>query len=179
MTYQNIIDYWYDERIKNKWFNATKSLDQEMKLKYLPTYQQAKNGLLEDWRQTPLGCLALVIVLDQLPLNIFRGKVASFDTQKKAIALSYFAIKKGFDKKLSTEYLIFLFMPLMHSEDINDQLLSVELCQKYRLSNLEFANHHYNIIKQFGRFPHRNKILDRTSTVTEIAYLNSDNAFLG
>jgi len=130
--------------------------------------------------KTPEGCLALAIVLDQFPLNMYRGQAKSFETESKAIDVTSFAISEGFDKYLHKELLPFLLMPLMHSENIMNQHLSVKLFQGHGLTrNIEFAEHHRNIIHRFGRFPHRNVILARESTKAELEYLGSNNAFKG
>lgn len=175
-----IINYWYSDRIRKHWFASTPELDQEIKTKYEPIWQQAAGGKLEEWNNTPDGCLALVIVLDQFPLNMFRGTAKSFQTESKAIEVTISAINSGFEKKLDKDKLSFLFMPLMHSEEIEHQDLSVKLFGEYDLgNNLRFAQHHRDIIKRFGRFPHRNNILMRKNTREETEYLNSKHAFKG
>ncbi len=175
-----IIAYWYSERIRKHWFSSTPALDHEIKTRYETLLQSAASGKLDEWKDTPEGCLALVIILDQMPLNMFRNQPEGFQTESKAIEITLFAIEKGFDKKISEDKLSFLFMPLMHSEKLADQNLSVTLFAKYNLhNNLKFAQHHREIIKRFGRFPHRNKILGRVSTAAESEYLESDDAFKG
>ena len=111
---------------------------------------------------------------------MFRGTTKSFSTEKKAVEISHFSISCNFDSKLTPAQLAFVYMPLMHSENLDDQNLSVAMYEKAGLkNNLRFAKHHRNIIKQFGRFPHRNEILDRVSTLKELEYLDSPNAFKG
>ncbi len=177
---EEIINYWYSGRIKKHWFSSTTKIDNEIKDNYQSLWQQAKEGTFDEWKKSPEGCLALCIVLDQFPLNMFRGEAMSFETESKAIEVALHAINSGYDKKLKNDQLSFLFMPLMHSEKLEDQELSVTLFEKYNLTNnLRFARHHRDIIKKFGRFPHRNKILGRKSTVEEIQYLESKHAFKG
>ena len=176
----DIINYWYSDRIKKHWFSSTPWLDQEIKDNYEQIWLQAADGKLEEWKNTPYGCLALVIIFDQFPLNMFRGTARSFQTESKAIEVTMTAINNGFVKMLSKDKLSFLFMPLMHSENIEDQNLSVKLFYEHNLSsNLGFAKHHRDIIKRFGRFPHRNNILMREHTKEETEYMNSKNAFKG
>jgi uncharacterized protein (DUF924 family) len=111
---------------------------------------------------------------------MFRGEAKSFQTEKKAIEVALSAINRGFDKKLEKERLSFLFMPLMHSENIDHQELSVKLFKKYELkNNIRFAEHHRDIVKKYGRFPHRNQILGRESSEAEMEYLSSENVFKG
>jgi len=175
-----IINYWYSDRIRKRWFSSTPKLDQEIKKNYEQIWQQAANGKLEEWKSTPYGCLALVIILDQFPLNMFRGTAKSFQTESKAIEVTMTAINSGFVGMLSKDKLSFLFMPLMHSENIEHQNLSVKLFREYNLGdNLRFAQHHRDLIKRFGRFPHRNSILMRESTKEETEYMNSKHAFKG
>ena len=109
---------------------------------------------------------------------MFRAEVKSFQTESMAIEVALKAIKNGFDEEMSNEKLLFLFMPLMHSENLDHQNLQVYLFEKYNF-NLEFSKHHRDIVKKFGRFPHRNEILGRISTMKELDYLLSDDAFKG
>ena len=180
MNHIEIIDYWYSDRIKKHWFSSTPDLDNEIRNRYENLWERASAGELDEWINTPEGCLALVIILDQFPLNMFRGQAKSFQTENKAIEVARIAIKNDFAEKLSIDRLSFLIMPLMHSENIEDQDLSVNLFEKYKLtSNLKFAQHHRSIVKKYGRFPHRNKILGRKNTSAENEYLMSNNAFKG
>jgi uncharacterized protein (DUF924 family) len=176
----DIINYWYSDEIQKYWFSSTKEIDIQIKNKYEKIWQQANVGYYDNWMNKADGCLALIIIFDQFPLNMYRGKKASFKTEKKAIEITLHALKKGFDKDIEQKKLIFLFMPLMHSENLEHQNLAIKLFEKYKLmKNLEFAKHHKNIIKKFGRFPHRNLILKRESTKQEIEYLKSEQAFNG
>lgn len=176
----DIINFWYSEKIKPYWFNSNKQLDDDIKKQYEESWKNAIRGDFNAWKEAPVGCLALAIIFDQFPLNMFRGEVKSFSTEAMAIKISKYAIEKGFDKEIDKDKLAFLYMPLMHSENIDDQNLSVEVFEKAGLKeNLEFAKHHREIIKRYGRFPHRNKILNRESTEDELSYLESDDAFKG
>lgn len=135
---------------------------------------------LDDWKNQVESSLALIIVLDQFPLNMFRGSEKSFSTERYAIEITHHSIKRGFDKLIDKERLSFLYLPLMHSENLKDQYLSVKLFKQAELeNNLKFALHHLGIIEKYGRFPHRNKILGRTSSTDEKEYLNSPQAFKG
>jgi len=166
--------------MQKRWFSSTPELDAEIRNRYEPLWASAANGELDEWRNSPEGCLALIIVLDQFPLNMFRGEARSFKTEHKAIEAAKYALAKGYHKAIPAEKLAFLYMPLMHSENLEDQALSVKLFEEARLeNNLRFAEHHREIIRKFGRFPHRNAILGRKSMAEEIEYLNSKEAFLG
>lgn len=180
MTPREILDYWFSDRLREHWFAATPELDREIREKFERSWERAAAGELDDWQQSPDACLALIILLDQLPLNMFRGQAKSFQTEAKAIQAALQAIEKGFATQLSKDQLSFLFMPLMHSEQIAHQELSVKLYAQHGLTyNLKFAEHHRDIISKFGRFPHRNAILGRQNTAAETAYLNSKHAFKG
>lgn len=178
--YQEIIKFWFSERVRPMWFRSTPEFDDEVSERFLETWQAAVAGELVHWHQSAEGMLALIIVLDQFPLHMFRGKAESYSTGEKALEVAADAIARGFDRKLERNYLPFLYMPFMHSENIDDQDRSVALFEAAGLKdNLRFARHHCELIRRFGRFPHRNAILDRLSTDEEQAYLASKEAFHG
>lgn len=180
MKYIEIINYWYSDRIREHWFSSTPELDAEILEKFERIWKRAVQGELDEWQSTALGSLALILIFDQFPLNMFRGNVKSFETERNAIDVAREAIKGDFVSQLSKDKLSFLFMPFMHSERLEDQDLAVELFRKHGLErSLEFAKHHREIVRQFGRFPHRNDILGRENTVEEIEYLESKDAFKG
>ena len=177
---EEIIQFWYSEPMNKHWFNSTKTFDQALIDTYEGTWVEARQGKLDHWQQSAAGSLALIIVLDQLPLNMFRGQAKSFSTEAQSREVAYAAIEKDYDQKLRSNRKSFMYMPFMHSEDLDDQALAVKLFNKPGLeSNYRFARHHYSIIDRFGRFPHRNKILGRESTDAEIEYLNSKEGFQG
>jgi len=179
---QDVIAFWFSERVKPLWFNATPDFDQELTEHFLSVYRAAADGTLSDWEESPQGALALVIVLDQFPLNLFRNQPESFATEAESRLVAERAIAKRFDQTLKDEHKIFLYMPFMHSEALDDQDRSVVLYDQAGsglAENLNYAHHHREIVRRFGRFPHRNAILGRDSTPEETAYLNSKEAFLG
>jgi uncharacterized protein (DUF924 family) len=178
--YQNLIEFWFSEEASKHWFNSTKAFDQTLIDSYEATWVEAEQGKLDHWQQSAAGSLALVIVLDQFPLNMFRGQAKSFSTESQSRDVARVAIDKGFDQELPASQVSFLYMPFMHSEDLDDQVLGVELFNKPGLeSNYRFARHHYSIVERFGRFPHRNKILGRESSAAEVEYLDSREGFQG
>lgn len=178
--YEELIGFWFSEPVSKRWFNSTPAFDEELRKRYAGLYEQAAQGQLGTWQSSAQGALALVILLDQIPLNIFRGQPLSFATEQQAREVAERAIEHDFDQALSGAQKAFLYMPFMHSENLADQDRSVELYSRAGLeSNLRFAHHHRDLIRRFGRFPHRNTILDRASTAEEIAYLNSREAFHG
>jgi len=179
-NYQDIIDFWFDEKNKPLWFNSNPVFDAELKEEFEDTYIAACDGELSDWEQQAEGLLALVILFDQFPLNMYRGDTKSFATEERSRSMAHQAIDKGWDKQLSNDQKAFLYMPFMHSEDLQDQDKGIFLFEQAGLKdNARFAHHHRDIIQRFGRFPHRNSILNRENTDAEKNYLISGEAFLG
>jgi len=178
MNHTDVIKYWFSEKSRQHWFSSTPEIDNEIKQRYEQLWINAASGKLNDWQDSPQGCLALIIILDQFPLNMFRDEAKSFQTEELAVEVALKAIDNGYDEILNTEELLFLFMPLMHSENLEHQNMQVKLFEKYDFND-EYSKHHRDIVKRFGRFPHRNEILGRMSTMVELDYLLSDNAFKG
>jgi len=175
-----ILDFWYSEPMKSHWFNSTPEIDQLITDKYEFLWQYAAGDNLLVWQDSPEGCLALCIVLDQFPLNMYRKQALAFSTEQHAVMVAKHAIIHDFDQQIAKDRLAFLYMPLMHSENLDDQDLCVERFEAAGLDdNAKFARHHQGIVKKFGRFPHRNEPLGRESSPEEIAYLNSGEAFKG
>ena len=177
---RQIIDFWFAEGMEARWFRSTEVLDCEIRERFQGVWQRAANGGLEDWAGDAEGALALVIVLDQFPLNMFRDEARAFSTEAGAVAVTRDTVEKGLDQQLFGSHKAFLYMPLMHSEDLVHQNEAVRLFEAAGLaSNLHFARHHRELIHRFGRFPHRNKTLGRAITPEELAYLASKEAFTG
>ena len=177
---QQIIEFWFSDEIRKLWFNSTPAFDRELGERFQDSWARASSGELDHWKQSAQGCLALVIILDQFPLNMFRGSAQSFASEAQSRDVAAFAIERGFDKDLSVEQRAFLYMPFMHSEALEDQKLALQLYDQPGLeSNLRFARHHHAIIEKYGRFPHRNAALGRSSTDAELEYLDSKEAFTG
>jgi uncharacterized protein (DUF924 family) len=180
MMSQEIVEFWFSDEVRKLWYRSTPEFDQLLIDRYEETWQQASRGELDHWMDTATGCLALAIILDQLPLNMYRNSAMSFSTEAKSREVAKIAIERGFDKSLPAEQLSFLYMPFMHSESIEDQDLALQLFAQPGLeSNFRFAHHHRAIVEKFGRFPHRNEALGRDSSGAEIEYLNSKEAFTG
>jgi uncharacterized protein (DUF924 family) len=175
-----VLALWFAEATQPLWFASTPAFDEALRARFLATYRAAAAGQLTAWEATAEGALALVIVLDQFPLNLFRGRAESFATEAAARAVADRAIARGFDQAVPPIQRQFLYLPFMHSETLADQERSVRLYQQPGLEDsLRFARHHRDLIARFGRFPHRNAPLGRASTAEEIAYLASPKAFHG
>ena len=178
--YQSLIDFWFSDEVRKRWFKSTTQFDRQLLDRYEDTWQQAQQGDLDDWCDTALGSLAMVILCDQFPLNMFRGEAKSFSTEAKSREVARAAIDRGFDQELPARQKSFLYMPFMHSEDLEDQALALKLFDQPGLEdNFRFSKHHFRIVERFGRFPHRNEILGRKSTDAEVEYLNSKEGFKG
>ncbi|MES2907162.1 MAG: DUF924 family protein [Pseudomonadota bacterium] len=177
MTPDAVLSFWFAPENEPRWFVKSDAFDSEIRDRFSNVYEQAANAVLDDWAETMEGRLALIIVLDQFPRNMFRGSPRTFSSDSKALQLTKDGIILGQDAQLSGEALSFFYMPLMHSENLPDQELSVALYEKASLTNANFADHvtyaiaHRDIIARFGRFPHRNKILGRVTTPEEEEFL--------
>lgn len=177
---QDILDFWYAAAQRAQWFASTPQLDEVIKQRFEPIWQAAVRGKLADWLSSPHGCLALAIILDQFPLHMFRGTAQSFASTQQSITVAKHAIAQGFDQQIDKTQVAFLYLSLMHSENLADQDLAVALFTAAGLdNNLRFAQHHREIVRRFGRFPHRNAILGRVSSAEEQTYLASKEAFKG
>ncbi len=176
--YKTLLDDWFSETLRAAWFNSTPELDHLIRSRYEALWLRAQAGELSGWEASADGALALVIALDQLPLNMFRGQPEAFATEQQALAVANRAIAAGFAPDLPAEGLFFLYLPFMHSENLADQDCAVALFQSAGLET-RWAEHHREIVRSFGRFPHRNAILGRSSTPEELAWLASPNAFKG
>ncbi len=175
-----IVDYWFSEPVAKLWFKSTPQFDRQLRDSYETLWQRARDGELEHWRDSAIGCLALVILLDQLPLNMFRGEARCYSTEAASIEVARHALAQGFDRELEGKQRAFLYMPFMHSEALEDQELALQLFDQPGLEdNLRFARHHHDIVQRFGRFPHRNEALGRVNTPAENEYLQSKEAFTG
>lgn len=180
ITPEQVVDFWFSPEVSPHWFDSTAELDSRIRRRFESLWLEAAGEGLAGWAVTPLGALALCIVLDQFPLNMYRGTPTAFQTEQQAVTVAKRAVEAGLDRQLPQHQLTFLYMPLMHSESLADQDLSVRLFEAAGLEkNAEFARHHRSLIRRFGRFPHRNAILGRRSTPEEIAYLASPEAFTG
>ncbi|TVQ70627.1 MAG: DUF924 domain-containing protein [Oceanospirillales bacterium] len=174
-----VLDFWFKELEPKQWWEKNHQLDLMIQTKFGALHQQAKAGELFEWRETPSGSLAEVIVLDQFSRNIFRDRPESFASDPLALALAQFAISKGFDLELSPTERSFLYLPFMHSESKVIHQQAIKLFEALGNANsLEFERKHKVIIDRFGRYPHRNSILGRESTDEEIEFLKEpDSSF--
>jgi uncharacterized protein (DUF924 family) len=154
-----------------RWYERDDALDADVRNRFLELWRKAAAGKLASWEATDDGALALAIVLDQFPRNMFRDDIRTYSSDALAREVAARAIARGADLRVDPALLEFLYMPLMHSEHLADQLRCVELFHG-NADKLKYAERHADIIRRFGRFPHRNRILGRATTPDEQAFLD-------
>lgn len=174
-TAQSILRFWLDEVGPPGWYAPDAALDATIRGRFAETWQAARQGALDGWMCNPEACLALVVVLDQFPRNMFRADARAFATDAKALAIVKAAIQRGHDKRIDLPARQFFYLPLEHSEALADQARSV---RQFVLSFgpgelLDHARAHRWVIRSFGRFPYRNVALGRSSTPAELAFLDA------
>jgi len=169
---RELLRFWLELPEKTL-FTADPAFDRELASRFGKTLEEAEAGRLDHWTASAEGALALVVLLDQMSRNIHRGSPAMYANDAKALAAAKQAIARGDDLRMSKEERRWLYMPFMHSEDLADQERCVELFKSSGLeSALPYAEEHADIVRRFGRFPHRNAILGRVSSAEEKAYLD-------
>lgn len=168
-----IVEYWFGEGPKVYWFEVSESFDRQVRDMLLEPHERAAAGQLDHWMDDVDGCLALCILLDQVPRNVFRGTPRAYATDEKARAVARHVIQNDFDVECEPEERMFLYLPFEHHEDLDSQRLSVQLFrERVGVSEpIDYAERHLAIIERFGRFPHRNAILGRESTPEELEFL--------
>jgi len=179
-----LLDAWFGppddpgrERQREIWFKSTAEFDAALRDAFLADYEAAAAGALRSWEAQPEGALGVVLLLDQIPRNIFRGTPRAYATDAAARAAADRALERGFDRLVPQVWRLFFYMPLHHSEDLEDQRRSVALFGTLprnpdrRASLRRYGRPYVEVIERFGRFPHRNAILGRESTPDEIAFI--------
>ena len=169
---EEIIKFWFKESKPPQWFKKNKNFDQVIEDRFSFALEDAILGKLDKWEESEIGCIALIIILDQFTRNIFRGSPRAFLGDKRALELSQKCCDKDYLKNSDVHKRRFILMPMMHSEDLAVQNSALPLFKKYTSEkDFEYAKKHQEIIARFGRFPHRNMILRRKSTNEEIEFL--------
>jgi uncharacterized protein (DUF924 family) len=190
-SHDMVLQYWFGtlagpedfpQDHAEMWFRKRDTVDQAIRTQFEPTVRAAAAGELDAWRDAPKSCLALVILLDQFSRNIYRGTTRAFEHDSQALEIAQAAIEHGFDRRLYPIEATFMYLPFEHAEDLALQQRCVELFAELAeraapaiefpmRRALDYAHQHLRIIEQFGRFPHRNAIFDRTSTPEERIFL--------
>ena len=167
----SVVEFWR-EAGPSLWFAKDSEFDRRFRERLLSTHEAAARRDLDGWLGTPTGALALILLLDQFPRNAFRGTQRMYATDAKARAAAAAAIEAGHDRAVPSELRLFIYLPFGHSEDPADQERSVTLAQALGEPDLSHAKRHRDIVRRFGRFPHRNPILGRSMTADEQRYLD-------
>lgn len=180
MQSKDVIDFWFKELRPKNWFEKDDALDLKITELFIVLHSEAIAGELYSWRETPMGRLAEILLIDQFSRNIYRDDPKAYASDSMALALSQEAIAKDIQRELSNVEKQFLYMPFMHSESKVIHREAVKLFSSPGLEDaLDFELQHKKVIDQFGRFPHRNHILSRTSTADEETYLLNNAHFFG
>ncbi|TVQ10007.1 MAG: DUF924 domain-containing protein [Leptolyngbya sp. DLM2.Bin27] len=183
---EEILRFWFGDpedpageygQQRQVWFKKDPMFDDAIRQRFLADVERAARGELAAWRQEPQACLALILLLDQFPRNLFRGEVRSFASDRTALATAYHALEQGYDQQVLPVERIFFYLPLEHSENLADQDRCVELVRSLHAthpefdSTLDYALRHREVIQRFSRFPHRNQTLGRATTPAEAEFL--------
>jgi uncharacterized protein (DUF924 family) len=176
-TADSVLGFWRDAGPK-RWFRKDPSFDAEFRGRFLAAHDAAARGELDGWAADAAGALALLILLDQFPRNAFRGSAQMFATDAPARRIARRAIAAGLDRQADAQLRNFFYLPLMHSEALEDQQRAVALTEPLGPQPQRFAVLHRDIIQKFGRFPHRNALLGRSTTADEQAFLD-EGGFAG
>ena len=173
-TPTEVVAFWRNAGPK-AWFSKNPAFDAELRSRFLDLHMAASRAELNGWAETAEGALALLLLLDQFPRNMFRASAHAFATDPLARSIARQAVEAGLDEQVEATLRPFFYLPFEHAEDPADQALSVELCEKLvplgDTESLRWANIHREIIERFGRFPHRNAALGRRTTPDEQAFL--------
>ncbi len=169
----DIVSFWLQAG-PAKWFKTVVAFDEAIRLKFEPVHHAAARGQYDAWMDSPDGALALLILLDQFPRNLYRNSAHAFATDPKARSIALGAIERGFDTNVEPSLRNFFYLPFMHSEDLTDQDYGLALnTEAGDEDNIKWAALHRDIIVRFGRFPHRNKAFGRVTTPKEQAFLDA------
>lgn len=183
-----ILTFWFGHptdadygQYRKAWFVKNPDFDQEIRQRFLTDYENAAAGSIDHWQEDPQSAIALLLLLDQFPRNLFRGQPRSFATDSQARVIAAHLVDTGQDQQLTPAQRFFVYVPFEHSEALTDQNRCIELMQnlvntvpdldKGLKGGLDYAIRHRDVIQRFGRFPHRNEILGRQSTPEEIEFL--------
>lgn len=170
MDTKEVLKFWF-QRDRKAWYQKNPAFDEEIRARFLPLHEQALKGELKCWQVEAASCLALVVVLDQFPRNMFRNSARAFAADPLARDAARVIVERGWDRSMSVDERTFAYLPFEHSESPADQALSCELMKPLGEELYRYAVRHKEIIDRFGRFPHRNAALGRASTPEEEAFL--------
>ncbi len=178
-----MLDFWFGAigsteyaRPREAWFKKSDAFDDTIRARFLDLHRQAADGQLQAWQAAPDSLLALIVVLDQFPRNLFRGSSRAFATDAQALAAAQLAVSRGYERMLAPVQRWFVYLPFEHAEDPALQRRCLELFEGLRddpdsAGTIDYARRHFEIVARFGRFPHRNDALGRSSTPEELEFL--------
>ena len=168
----DVVGFWRNAG-PPKWFKKSAAFDEAIRLKFEPSHHRAARGEYDAWGESAEGTLALLLLLDQFPRNLFRNSAHAFATDPKARSIARAAVERGFDRQVDAALRNFFYLPFEHSEDLADQDYGLALCAEAGdADSLKWAGLHRDIIARFGRFPHRNGALGRATTADEQEFLD-------
>jgi uncharacterized protein (DUF924 family) len=183
---EEILEFWFGAADRSDrqqvWFAADPTFDRACSAGFLADHERAAAGDLDQWMDAPAGSLALTLLLDQFPRNMFRGTARAFATDGKALAVAKPALARQFDRALPPIRRVFLYMPFEHSENLDDQRESLRRFRELAIEDpplagfIPYAERHLEVIERFGRFPHRNAVLGRAATPAEAEFLTSGDS---
>src|SRR5690349_15950252 len=168
---ERVVAFWR-EAGPSLWFAKDDAFDARFRDMFIDLHEAAVRGELDHWQATPEGALALILLLDQFPRNVFRGTPRMYESDAEARRIAAAAIAAGHDRHVEEALRTFLYLPFSHSEAMEDQEQSVLLFRQIGGEDLAYAERHHDVVRRFGRFPHRNAILGRTTTEEEQRYLD-------
>ncbi len=180
---EEILSFWFGQsnlpdygKPRKFWFEKKPEFDERLRHEFLSDYEKATIGDLNSWLELPQTCLALILLLDQFPRNVFRGNPQAFATDWEALCAAQYAIAQGYDQKMLPVQRWFIYLPFEHSENLEHQRQAVKLFKQLSddpdsASCIDYAIRHLEVIERFGRFPHRNAVLGRVSTPEEKLFL--------
>lgn len=178
ITPDDVLNFWFVENGRDQWFGKEAAFDEEIESRFAEVSHRARDGKLERWVEAPRSCLALILLIDQFSRNLYRQSPLAWSADVHALAIARLALEKGYDEELDKIERAFMYLPFMHSEVLADQERSVALTEKnndganeFNQANYDSAIKHRDIIVRFGRFPHRNEVLERESTAEELEFL--------
>ena len=177
---EDVLSFWFVETSPKQWFQISPSFDEQVRERFLDLFHFAEQGFCDDWAMSADGAMALTLIFDQFPRTMFRDTMEAYQTDDKALSVVDRAIERGFDQLFIPLKRRFFYLPYEHSEDIERQHRCVALFDAMKEEEplaYGYAVRHLQVIEQFGRFPHRNKILGRVSTPEEIKYLDDHGGF--
>lgn len=186
VTAQDVLAFWFqgDATVwrTDPWFRKSDAFDGAIRARFATAVQAAQDGVLDGWAATPEGTLALLLLLDQFGRNIHRGSHLAFAGDAHARRIARTAIEAGIEGKLTPVQRCFLYLPFEHSEEMADQETSIRLFEslppaEWRDTVVDYAHRHRDVIREFGRYPHRNAALGRASTAAEEAWLKAGGGF--